>query len=617
MEKLKTIFITFLAFISSAIGIASGYKTQSVFALETPQSLYEQQNVLDDLNGSTVNGEKFDLSDYPYNEGGQPQLMSFIEFCYSYTAEKQTDYGLYIYVYNPSRTTLNLTSEHNCIQLRTGGNQSESFSNNYKLKYLNSGNDGLFLKFKIDLTSVQKQGILSRVQSSARIYEVSGFELMCGNDITEYPVGRTYTYSGYVKGYAPDTLRDDTLSCKTDKAEKVLSLDVRSTAYRPEGTNGSANKQDTLHSVYFSVPNEIIAKYGPMTKVHVKWLNAYTAPILVVGNKDRYNYFNNKIGEDASGDYGFHTNQEGRYWGGQYFVKYSHGYRFTDNVENIISKLHYVFYAQNGNADTYTVPAEELAGNKKYGVKGWFEIYTEKYSSEDATLVDERFDSVLFEKVDDQYTEKTISEDDDDFKLTDVKYSSKTIWQKLFGLSADIEFTNEYSISPIQKVAADDIKRINDKTAFCNEFYIHEVDYDKFCEYVNTANEQKETVYLFRYMQSEYFSAEQVFCKRKQGFVNHGGFTSWGTYWENEDDTNAFVCQTWVQLGFDVIDLTFTLNDAESVIPIVMSPIDIAPPLDHPVVTTSDYKFWRYGLGMIGGLVAVAIISKIIERRAR
>ncbi len=615
MARIKTVLLTLLSLVFVGIGLASESITQPAFALEMPQSKFERQNVLDDLNGATVNGEKFELMNYPYNASGTPQILSFIEFCYGATPEKQVDYGLYIYVYNPSKIAFNLKSTNNRLQMRTGGNSSASFSNGYKLKFLNSDDNGLFLKFKVDLTSIQKSGILNRVQSSERVYEVSGFELMIEKNIEEYSVGITYKYSGYVKGYAPLSSQDGTLNCISDGGMLTLSPQVRSTAYRPEGTNGSPFKQDTLHSVYFSIPNKILEKYGEMTKVHAKWLNAYTAPIFVTGNKGYYDKFFEQIGKEAGGKYAFHTNSDGIYIGGHYFANYSHGYNFSGNkVANEISKLHYVFYAENGNADNYTVPAEELVGDKSKGVKGWFETYTENYSSDNVTLVDERFDSVLFEKVDDKYTEKTISESDEDFKLTGIKYSSKSLWQKIYGLSAEIEYTNEYSISPMQKVTLEDISSIDDKTAFCNQFYIHETDYDKFCEYVNDADKRNETVYLFRYMQSEYFSAEQAEGEYKEGFISNGiGIPYWGTYFATED-TNAFICQTWVQLGFNIIDITFKLNDVETVIPVVMSPIDIAPPLDHPVITTPDFEFWRYGVGIMAGLLGVLIIAIIINK---
>ena len=50
----------------------------------------------------------------------------------------------------------------------------------------------------------------------------------------------------------------------------------------------------------------------------------------------------------------------------------------------------------------------------------------------------------------------------------------------------------------------------------------------------------------------------------------------------------------------------------------VMNPIDVIPNPTPPIITTPDSndEFWQYGVGMIAGLAAVAIITKIIERRA-
>ena len=81
-------------------------------------------------------------------------------------------------------------------------------------------------------------------------------------------MAQTYTYMGYAEGYGSELATGDTLACKVDGFNKYLTLDVRSTYYRPGGSNGSENKQDTLHSVYFAVPNEIIREYGVMTAVH-------------------------------------------------------------------------------------------------------------------------------------------------------------------------------------------------------------------------------------------------------------------------------------------------------------------------------------------------------------
>ena len=71
-----------------------GGQGNSASAASEIQTAFEESNVLDDLTGGTVGGKKFSLADYPHNSDGKPQIISFTEFCYSYYAEKQGDFGL-------------------------------------------------------------------------------------------------------------------------------------------------------------------------------------------------------------------------------------------------------------------------------------------------------------------------------------------------------------------------------------------------------------------------------------------------------------------------------------------------------------------------------------------
>ena len=51
---------------------------------------YDKTNVMDDLTSSTVNGQPFDVKDYPYDEDSQAQIVNFVEYCYSYKGNMQT-----------------------------------------------------------------------------------------------------------------------------------------------------------------------------------------------------------------------------------------------------------------------------------------------------------------------------------------------------------------------------------------------------------------------------------------------------------------------------------------------------------------------------------------------
>ena len=98
-----------------------------------------------------------------------------------------------------------------------------------------AGYEGRFWKFKVKLNETQQTAILRELDEANRIYKISGIELSYKNQVTEYPCGQTYTYKGYALGYGSELAQSDTLSCKVDGFEKYLSLDVRSTYYRPKG----------------------------------------------------------------------------------------------------------------------------------------------------------------------------------------------------------------------------------------------------------------------------------------------------------------------------------------------------------------------------------------------
>lgn len=574
---------------------------------DSVQATYESTNVLHNLKGATIGGKEFDLKDYPHNSGGKPQVISFVEFCYSYYAEKQADYGLYIYVYNPQDVAFDMSSVRNKIQLTYGKIASYS---KYTLEFINysteAGYEGRFWKFKVKLTDEQKTDILREVEDNNRIYKISGIELSVKNVVTEYPCAQTYTYKGYALGYGSELAQSDTLSCKVDGFDKYLSLDVRSTYYRPDGSNGSENKQDTLHSVYFSVPDAIIAEYGEMTAVHATWLNAFTSPIVVTGNKEFYDGFMSVVGQDnPETDYGFHSPTEGHYWGGFFIGGCQYGFNYS--AINNLTKLNYMFYAENGDADNYTLPAEALVGDSKSGKKGWFETYTAKYGGD---KVIGKYSKALFEKYDDKFTDVTITEKDS-FKLTSV-ISSQNLWQKIWGTSTS--YTNTYNMRAIQKVTQTDIDNALSASAFCDEFYVAETDYDDLRDYVKMAKAKKETVYLFRYKQSEYFAVELVQGKYKTGLhtemIGDKNQLVYGRYF-TDTNTNAYLMQQWVQLDFDIIDLTFTKNGVETIIPVIMSPMDIAADGTPPLITTKDgLSWWQILLGIIALIFIIWLLLK-------
>lgn len=169
------------------------------FAAEREIS-YDTTNVLDDLTSSTANGEPFDIIDYPFDESKEAQVISFVEYCYSYKANLRDNYGLYIYVYNPQGLNISTNSKSNKIQMATSYD-SEGNPNDYQkfnLEFCSKVEDGdyknLFYKFKVVDREVNGTTFAQRVNSNARRYDVSGIELLTygADTATEYYVGGTY-----------------------------------------------------------------------------------------------------------------------------------------------------------------------------------------------------------------------------------------------------------------------------------------------------------------------------------------------------------------------------------------------------------------------------------------
>ena len=586
---------------------------------------YENRNVWDDLQGASYDGESIDLSQYGFSERKTPEIISFIEFCYSPFTAKHEDYGLYVYIYNPRGLDFTQNSELNKIQFRVGAT-SDLFIK-AGLQYLNkseaAGYEGLFYKFKINLSDNQRKEILSTVNGSARVYEVSGIELYeSGINATEYKIATKYTYTGYAKGYGAATAQESTLKCSVDGFDTVLNLDVQQTYYRPQGTHKDGYTRDTLHSVYFSVPNDILESSGEMSAIHATWLNALTSPIFVTGNKDIYNELYSLLNEEVDGgDYlNNYNNSKSKFtlvaskqpkeameaiqalhFGYLAFNTYNN--MPVTEYDRILKKLSYIFYADNGNADTYDLPREKLIGNKSKNIKGWFETFTERFGVGENPVAG-KYNADLFENVDEKFTDINI-QSDDTYKLTD-NIVSNSLWDKLFG--TQLKGENEFEVSAIQKVTVKDIEYYPDKELFCDKFYIAERDYEDFCTFINNAakKEKPETVYLFRYYQSEYVVHEVTQGERIVDWAVIGG--NFGSY--KVIDSNAYFAQSWAQLDFDIIDVTFTKDNVLTVIPCIMSPIDIIADQEHPIdpYPGGGLPWWAIALIIVAAVVLLVVL---------
>ena len=602
---LKGIFTAVISFALTLLTVVAGVfpATISVSAEET--ITYEQTNVMDDLKGSTINGKEFSLTDYNFDAYKETQMISFVEYCYSFYQNMQDNYGLYVYVYNPKGLKFAANSPLNQIQMAYGLDANQSYVK-YSLQFLNCSTEtnyeGLFYKFKVVLTGAQKQELLRSLNSSDRVYRVSGIELMEQGKLnaTEYSISTIYRFSGYAAGYGSDPTAGNTLKCNSEQGE-VLTLSVHPTVYRPDGTNGKNEyTQDSLHSVYFAVPNDIINKYGKMSAVHAMWRDAVLKPALVTGNSSAYNAILPFLGKDIGVetddlDYGY----LGAYFSGvnsttgamHSVTKSGFSYNRKHNPTHdlygdVIKTLYMMFQSAEkiDSADGRTVSSEEIV-----------EKLMESKDKYGGALVNGKYSSKVFESVAEDFTDVNIKADEQ-YSLTSETISYKW-WNLLFKTGGSTVTTSFGGIKAIYPVKASDMEGTAKEIA--DRLYIAKSDVADFKEYYN-ANKNLCTVYLFRYQVSHYMAQEATLFERST-FL---GAKTW-----DKVDTNAYFFQETVNLDFDIIDITFSNGSFETVIPVVSNPIDVVPDATPPVYTQSDKKpnWWLIIAALI--LLIVLIVS--------
>ena len=583
-------------------------------AVRAEEISYEQTDVLDDLSGAVIGGKPFDVRDYPFDERGKPQIVAFAEYGYSFYADNQGDYGLYVYVYNPQGQAIDTDTDRNKISLAYGGRENWT---KYGLDFLDysseAGYEGLFYKFRVSLTEDKKSDILGSAVQNARVYEISGIELSVGNIVTDYTVAMRYTYSGYALGYGSALATESSLACTADGFEKYLNLDVYPTYYRPEGTNGENDyTQDSLHSVYFAVPKDVAEEYGGLSAVHATWLDAVLAPILVTGNKAAYDailpYLGQDIGQTTDAlDYAYVGDAEFGATGGFGETGWDgvYGYNFPEawmglggdgvinSTDRVISVLYWLFYAGEGenSADEYALSSEVIE-------EKLVEL-TEQYGGE---LVNNRYSRVLFDSVAEEFTEINIAAEFEYDLRNEVLGSSW--WDKLWGITHD-ESAAFDGIKAIYEVQEGDFvirDNVLDTEETADNLYIAPEDVEAFKEFYDE-NKADSAVYLFRYQVSDYISAEASLFE-PDNFI--------GNAW-SRTDTNAYFMQETVNLDFDIIDLTFTKDNVDTVIPVVSDPINNIPDGTPPVYTETDDDFdWKTLLGIILGAILLIVFLPLI-----
>lgn len=568
------------------------------FAVENEENNFDNINVLEDLQSSTANGKPFDLTDYPFNESGDIGLITFIEYCYSYKANLQNNYGMYVYLYNPSGKEIDISSKSNKIQMAVSYD-SDKIPNDYEkfdLKFLSKsiGNYmNLFYKFKVvDHTSADGKTILQRVNSNERKYDISGIEIVHKGDMNaeEYGVGGTYKFSGYSKGYGADKDAESNLTCSITELE-TIELEVEDTRYRTESSSAGKNHKNQLESVYFAIDNEILNKYGRLQKVKAEWYEYKTKEVVVTSNQEFYNNaigyvgktmsssFNEDIGQALFADYFDGAGMTSASWGWN-------GGSFA--LHPPCSTIYYLLKQNNIEAD---ITSKRLKD------------YIENYSGSSSNSLPIKNGSVsadlFMDIVDSGRTKGYNCVNIDSSETVDLlSYnSSHNAWDKLCDYSLlDILFNKVpsdnslYGVKPIEEV-----KSLSSYSDIESDLLIDSVDIDNFKSYCDNATNQNKTTFLFRFALTDYYS------------VPLSLLTPRGVLLGNKiEDGQAYFAQETVFFDFDILQLTFNKDGVYKVIPVVSNPIDIVGGIIAP--DFPDGFDWLKLIAIILGIILVLMV---------
>lgn len=632
-KKLLTAFLAFVV----VFGIVFSAIPNIAYAAAS-ETEFEKTSVFEDLTSSTVNGKPFDIKDYPYDESKQAQVINFVEYCYSYKANMRSNYGLYVYIYNPQGLNLSATSKSNKIQMAVrydeDGNPSDyaKFGLQFLSKSETADYKNLFYKFKVVDKAIDGKTFADRVNCNERRYDVSGVELMTygQNNATDYPVNGTYIFTGYAAGYGPQANSKSTLASKVEYLETV-SLDVKHTFYRTKTSVKGAGYQNQLDTVYFSVPKRFFDTYGKLQRIKAEWYEYKTNDIVVTSNQDFYDkaypwlgiqtgefdqFGMTKYNKDIYYSLGQNAGDAG---GGMNMAKW--GWNLGSGFLHVPAPaLYYLFKV--GNISEYDPYADvvSIGGVESNALYEYIKNYDKSFNKGTLPIKEGNISAELFAddvdeyrkldteygKIQQGYSYYDFDADVDLQKLSSWQEGNPSfwdnwvnwgLWDAMFGKIPEEE---SRTVSPIYTLKDSDLSGAN--TEIADRLLINANDVNALKTYHTAAKNDDCVTVLFRFATSDYYSAAVDIMELGKGFLGSDKYTKGQAYRAYES----------VFLDFDVIQLTFNRDGVYKVIPVVSSPIDVVNAVTPPVQMSDEIPWWQIVLGVILLILLLMLLFPVL-----
>lgn len=629
----------------------------TVYADTGGELKYDSTNALDDLQSSTIDGEPFDIADYPKNAQGTAQMITFVEYCYSQYENGFGNFALYVYVYNPALLQFATVSTQNKIQISTDfyyeneqgkvGDVKEY--SKFSLKFCNASGgeyENLFLKFRVvdDENIILNAERKHEKQTGNRYYHISGIELFeIGNSATnahEYLVNKYYQFSGYAEGYGDS--ENFPFTCDSTGQAEAVELDVRHTFYRSETSSKGKDYQNQLDSVYFAVPKRLFDTYGELQRIKAEWYEFKTNDIIVTSNDEFASVARSWLGKqtntqfsvggipEINKDIGYSLVQDYYNSSGMGYVQgATWGWNIYGNYVSPRAKaLYYLF--QVDNIEEYDPYADivSIGGVESNQLYEYIKNYDKSYDGGTLPIKDGTISADLFaddiddyRKVDSEYGKiqqgYSYYDFDADLDLQHLSSWQETapdfwdnirnwgLWDTIFG---DIPEEESRTVAPIEIIEEDDLKGTSAEVS--ERLLINSGDVQSLRDYYDEAvtidpsvsDDEEKVVVLFHFATTDYYSAPVEIWELGTGFL--GGDT--------KISGQAYRARESVFLDFDVIQLTFNNDGEYHVIPAVSSPIDIVNAITPPVDMDSDIPWWAYVIVVLAEIAVLLLLRLIL-----
>lgn len=593
---------------------------------------FDKTDVLSDLESN----EGFDITNYPYDEKKEIQVINFVEYCYSYKVNLRGNYGLYVYIYNPKGLNLATSDKQNKLQIATkyDSNGTAIDYAKYNLEFLSKSEDkyaNLFYKFKVIDKEIEGKKIVDRVNSNKRRYDISGIELTTygSSKATEYPVNSTYTYEGFAEGYGVDVNDKSTLTSKVEKLE-TIQLDVNHTYYRTKTSKKGAGYQNQMNTAYFSLSKRFFEEYGKLQKIKAEWYEYKTKDIIVTSNQTIYDKVYKNLGmqtgkldqfgmTEYNQNIGISLGQEAGDYAGIYRAKWGwnlgSGYLHTP-----ATSLQYIFKVNDISSYDPLADVKEVGGVESNALYEYILSYDKSFNKERLPIKSGNISADLFEsdideyrklnteygKIQQGYSYYDFDSDVDLQTLSSWQETDSSFWDNWVNwglwnaMTGNIPTEESRTVSPIYVLKQSDLEGTDQEIS--SKLLINKGDVPKIKDYYKKEVEEGKVPVLFRFATSDYYSAPVDIIELGKGTLGKDKHTSGQVYRATES----------VFLDFDVIQLSFTKNGVNKIIPVVSSPIDVVSDITPPINMPSGIERWQIILAVLLLILLVVILWPIL-----